>query len=271
MAKVSDIPHCLTNVIDQSYLGDAFYHNIKTPDFDVIVARPRIPVRYDLLDAEAVKLNSKAETEKLLGVANLSGTQTYYHVKRTLRSKINTFLSDTLAIILIAASIVNMNKILRVLRDDATLTEIDRVLFKWVFALSFVVVVFLSCYLVLAWFDFYRSRSRLPTLASNGFKYTDLRGSTSWLNAAVLIFVVVVIVIAFAETINILLVGDTAILLLLLPILACVGLLIYLITLWSGTTTTAPTEKQKQNESAQQKYNKLMGAVRDVAGQYFGK
>lgn len=259
MGDVSDVPYCITRTIDKfSDIGRRYYHNISMPDFDVVAVRPRIPVRYDFHDAEVVPLKTAGDANKLLNRSNLTDKEEFYHLRRTTRSKVNTFLSNLLAVVLMTASIVNMNRIVRALKEDATLTDKDRAMFRSGFVLSFIVVVFLACYLAVAWFEVYRSRLSFREIRAHGFKYLDLTGGAWWSRVLVGVFVVIVVCIATAETFNIFFADNQAIMLLLLPIVACLLLLVraFSTTPPQPTTATPQPTTSKTKQATQQSKTK---------------
>lgn len=260
MGDVSDVPFCITNTIDKhSNIGRQYYHNISVPDFNTLTVRPRIPVRYDFHDAEAVRLNTATEANRLLKRRDLTDTEVFHHITRTTRSKVNTLLSNVLAVILIIASIVNMNRILRALRDDATLTGKDRALFQVGFFLSFAVVLFLACYLTMAWFELYRSRHSFREVRAHGFRYIDLGNGAHVARLAVSVIVLVLVADAVAETLNLFFANDQAIMFLMLPIVACLLLLVRAFTTMALPPPPPPLQNKTAAAAQQQQFHTPRG------------
>jgi uncharacterized membrane protein (UPF0182 family) len=212
---MNNIPFCLTNTIDGfSNIGQEFYHNVK--DDNSVVLRPRIPLRYDFNDVSIERNNN--------GVLR---------IVRTPLNTSNTVLSGLLVVVLIVASLLNMRRILRTLQHDTTLTPEDEELFKVGFVLSFIVVLFLVCYLMVSWFELFRNQYFFrATLVKNGFRYKDItnKKSAQVVRAVVAGFILVGAILAVAEAINLFFMGDKGIFWLLIPIALCFMLIVNLHT-----------------------------------------
>lgn len=234
---------CLTNTIDHyTDFGYKYYHNLQQDNHRVRM-RPRLPLRFDFNDVEIVKMDNPNDPEtrafmnyyrRFPAYKDLINLNRLYRLKRTRYSVFNTFLLYILSLVLIVASIINMKKIVLAMQNDPSLGSKSKMMFRLSFVFSFVVVLFLLCFMGLSMFELYRNTDIFPSFtAANNFRYKNLRipdGNMYYLRYLVLMFVILGILFALAETINLFMMKPhkPSILVLLMPILLCFILLIYL-------------------------------------------
>lgn len=232
---ISSKTYCLTQTINKSSLGNKYYHNIKQGQNKVLM-RPRVPMRFDFNDVDFVKMDPESpETRILLRHYDDLGTRidgnNLFRLKRTRNNIANTFLLYLLAVALVVASIVNMKKISHALQNDATLSQKDKRMFRMGFALSFGVVLFLASVVTLSMFELHRNWRSFSPFTKDSFRYKDIDftdGRVGYVRPIVLSIVVVVVILAMAETLNLFFMNTSkpAILFLLSPILLCVILMV---------------------------------------------
>lgn len=229
---MDNIAYCLTTTIDNSSIGKRYYHNIK--DDNNVVMRPRIPLRYDLNDVDIVEI-SREKARELLGPGVATRGDIYW-LRRTGYSITNSLLLQVLSIILLTTSVINMRKIASALQEDTTLSTKNKALFRVVFVLSFIVVLFLVCFMSISIFELFRNFKRFSSVQKNNVWYKDLLFqdgmfySFRWI---ILIFVFGCLLFACAEIINLFFMEDQKqILIVFIPILMCFVLLINLYVLY---------------------------------------
>lgn len=234
---------CLTNTIDRyTNFGYKYYHNLQQQNHRVRM-RPRIPLRFDFNDVDIVKMDNPNDPEtrafmnyyrRFPNYNNLVNPTRLYQLKRTGYSIFNTFLLYSLSLILIVASIINMKKIVRTMQNDPSLDLKRKMMFRLSFVFSFVVVLFLLCFLGLSMFELFRNMDIFPSFtAPNNFRYKNIRiqdGNMFYLRYTILLFVSIGIFLALAETLNLFIMKPhkPAILVLLMPIALCFIFLIHL-------------------------------------------
>lgn len=234
---------CLTNTIDRyTDFGYKYYHNLQQQNRRVRM-RPRLPLRFDFNDVEIVKMDNPNDPEtrafmnyyrRFPPYRDLVNLNRLYRLKRTGYSIFNTCLLYLLSITLIVASIINMKKIVHAMQNDPSLGLKSKMMFRLSFVFSFVVVLFLLCLMGLSMFELYRNMDIFPSFtAANNIRYKNLRvqdGNTRRLRHMVLLFVIIGILFALAETFNLFVMkpDKPAILLLLVPISLCFILLLQL-------------------------------------------
>lgn len=232
-------PYCLTTTIDNySNIGDRYYHNI---DNTIVKMRPRIPLRYDFNDISIIKLptneSNRIKRNYRYSDRNLYSLQTdLYRFKRTTLSIVNTFLLYFLVIMLMITSFINMRKTLTLLQEDTSLSRHERLLFRIGFILSFVVVFFLSCYIVLSLYELYRNLDKFPlSYIRDNVRYKTLvfpDGKYMSLRFIILFFVLVCIILSTAEVFNLFFMEtQPQLLFIFIPILTCFILLVSLYVL----------------------------------------
>jgi len=227
---------CLTNTIDKySNAGNQYYHNI--PFNNTVLMRPRLPLRYDFNDVEIVKIHPEKDKGimSLLRHYNRLGTTidttNLYRLKRTSYSIFNTFLLYLLAFILIVASIINMRKTSRVIQEDYSLNTKDKLMFRVGFILSFIVLLFLVCYVSLSMFEIFRNMDNFHHFtATNNFRYKNMNfpdGNFYNLRLIVLFFVAICALVSVAEVFNLFFMKPhkPSILFILFPVFLCIFLL----------------------------------------------
>ena len=234
---------CLTNTIDRyTDFGYKYYHNLQQDNRRVRM-RPRLPLRFDFNDVEIIKMDDPNDPETRSFMTyyrqfpqynNIVNPNRLFRLKRTGYSIFNTFLLYFLSTILIVASIINMKKIVQAMQNDPSLGLKNKMMFRLSFVFSFVVVLFLLCFMGLSMFELYRNTDLFQSFtAANNFRYKNLRiqdGNMSYLRYMVLMFVMIGVLFALAETINLFMMRShkPSILVLLVPILLCFILLIQL-------------------------------------------
>lgn len=227
---------CLTNTIDRyTDFGYKYYHNLQQQNRRVRM-RPRLPLRYDFNDVEIVKMDNPKDPEtsafmdyyrRFPQYKDIVNPDRLYRLKRTGYSIFNTFLLYFLSLILIVASIINMKKIVRAMQNDPSMGFKSKMMFRLSFVFSFIVVLFLLCLLGLSMFELYRNTDIFPSFtAANNFRYKNLGiqdGNMRYLRSMVLLVVIIGILIALAETLNLFVMKPhkPAILVLLVPISLC--------------------------------------------------
>lgn len=203
---------CLTDTIDKTTLGNKYYHNI-IQDQNNVILRPRLPIRFDMNDFTVVNMNpDDTKTDRLLRRYGKDikkyNKKRLFQIKRTNYNITNTFLLYSLSLILIITSIVNMKKISWAIQNDTSLNTKDKVLFRLCFIFSFLVVLFLSCFVSLSVFELYKGSGVFPVYIANDFQYKDFRnfndGGVFHIRHIILFFVVACIIISFMEIINLL-------------------------------------------------------------------
>lgn len=224
---------CLTPIIDTSSIGTKYYyHNIKNENH--VILRPRIPLRYDFNDVDIVKI-SREKARELLGQNNVGGGD-IYRVKRTGYSITNSLLLQTLSVILIITSFVNMRKVATAIQKDTTLSTKYKVLFRVVFIISFIVVFFLVCFMSISMFELFRNFKRFSSVVKNNIWYKDIDfqdGMFYYLRWIIMIFVFGSLLFACAETINLFFMeNQKQILIVFIPIVMCLVLLVNLYVLY---------------------------------------
>ena len=234
---------CLTNTIDRyTDFGYKYYHNLQQQNHRVRM-RPRLPLRFDFNDVEIVKMDNPNDPEirafmnyyrRFPNYNNVVNPSRLYQLKQTGYSIFNTFLLYSLSLILVVASIINMKKIVGAMQNDPSLDLKRKMMFRLSFVFSFVVVVFLLCYLGLSMFELFRNRDIFSSFtAPNNFRYKNIRvqdGNMFYLRYSILLFVIIGILLALAETLNLFVMKPhkPAILVLLVPISLCFIFLIHL-------------------------------------------
>jgi len=226
-SSTNNSSYCLTNTIDKySGIGNQYYHNIN-PATNTVLMRPRLPLRYDFNDVEIIKIRPENDKDimSLLRHYRRLGTTIdttdLYRLKRTSYSIFNTFLLYVLAFILIVASLINMRKTARVIQDDYSLNTKDKLLFRVGFILSFVVLLFLVCYVSLSMFEIYRNTDIFSHIRENNFRYYNTR-------FIVLFFVAICSLVSIAEVFNLFFMKPhkPSILFILFPVFLCIFLLV---------------------------------------------
>lgn len=230
-ASNRDFPYCLTTTIDNSDIGRKYYHNIMNENN--IVMRPRIPLRYDFNDVGIVKISREKARELTGQTTNINNI---FWLRRSGYNVANTFLLHTLAIILIITSIINMRKVLTIIQEDDTLGSKKKVLFQAVFILSFVVILVVLCFLSISMFELSHNFKRFANIVKNNIWYKNLvfqdgMFSVRWI---ILLFVLVCIIVACAETFNLFFMepNQPSILILFIPIVMCIILMINMYALY---------------------------------------
>jgi len=233
---------CLTNTIDNyTDLGHKYYHNIQQQSNRVRM-RPRLPLRFDFNDVEVVKMDPTSRKTQLFvnhyrefqDLKHKIDPNNLYRLRRTGFSVFNTFLLYVLSTVLIVASVINMKKIVRTLQNDRSLSVKTKMLFRLSFVFSFIVVLFLCCFLGLSMFELYRNMDLFGSFTTaNNFRYKNIKikdGNLYYLRTMVLAVVCFGILFAAAETVNLFLMKPEkpTILVLFIPILICFLLLINL-------------------------------------------
>lgn len=234
---------CLTNTIDRyTDFGYKYYHNLQQQNHRVRM-RPRLPLRFDFNDVDIVKMDNPNDPEtrafmnyyrRFPNYNNVVNPSRLYQLKQTGYSIFNTFLLYSLSLILVVASIINMKKIVGAMQNDPSLDLKRKMMFRLSFVFSFVVVLFLLCYLGLSMFELFRNRDIFSSFtAPNNFRYKNIRvqdGNMFYLRYTILLFVSIGILLALAETLNLFVMKPhkPAILVLLVPISLCFIFLIHL-------------------------------------------
>jgi hypothetical protein len=234
---------CLTNTIDRyTDFGYKYYHNLQQ-DNNRVRMRPRLPLRFDFNDVEIVKMDDPNDPEtrafmnyyrRFPPYRDIVNPNRLYRLKRTGYSIFNTLLLYVLSMVLIVASVINMKKIVQAMQNDSSMGLQNKMMFRLSFVFSFVVVLFLSCFIGLSVFELYRNTDIFRTFtATNNFRYKNIRiqdGNMYYLRYMLLLFVIIGILFALAETINLFMMKPhkPLILVLLVPILFCIILLIHL-------------------------------------------
>jgi sterol desaturase/sphingolipid hydroxylase (fatty acid hydroxylase superfamily) len=136
--------------------------------------------------------------------------------------------------VLIVASIINMKKIVHTMQNDPSLGLTIKMMFRISFVFSFIVVLFLFCMMGLSMFELRRNTDIFQSFtASNNIRYKNLRvqdGSMYYLRHIIVMVVIVGMLFALAETLNLFVMKPhkPAILVLLVPIFVCFILIIQL-------------------------------------------
>lgn len=234
------LPYCLTTTIDKySTVGDRYYHNIENNNR--VLMRPRIPLRYDFNDISIIKLSPNESTRLKNFYRRIDNNRVniptdLYRFKRTSLSMVNTFLLYVVAIMLILISMTNMRKTINTLQEDTSLTLEERLRFRIGFILSFVVLLFLSCYLVLSIYELFRNVDKFTTTyVRDTIRYKTLRfpdgNYLSW-RFIILFFVLLSMALSIAEVFNLFFMETRpSLLILFIPIVACCLLFSSLFTL----------------------------------------
>lgn len=194
---------CLTDAIDIHPSGKNFYHY---HDTNRVLMRPRIPLRYDFNEVsieEVPNMDTQSKTGQRLSSQQRTDHFKIFQIKRTWHSTANTILLYTMSIILLITSFINMRKVYRALQEDNTLQAKDKNLFRVVFSLSFVVVIFILCYLSISVFELFHNVYPFSKVIRGNIKYTKLNIKDGIFQWGVLIFVFVCVLISSAEAINI--------------------------------------------------------------------
>ena len=235
---------CLTNTIDRySDIGYRYYHNIQQqtpPNPNKVIMRPRLPLRFDFNDVEIVKMDPKdpktnnfiKHYQRFSQFQNLIKPDNLYRVKRTGYSIFNTFLLYFLSIMLIVTSVINMKKIINAMQHDTSLNLKDKMMFRLSFVFSFLVILFLSCFMGLSTFELWRNMDRFSVFNAHNFRYKNLKiqdGNMYFLRYMILFFVSCTILFIVAETLNLFLMkpNKPSILILFVPICLCFFLFIH--------------------------------------------
>lgn len=234
-------PFCLTNTIDRyTDIGYKYYHNIQQ-DKNYVTLRPRLPLRFDFNDVEIVKMDPKAPETRAFAnhyrrfgqFTNMINPENLYQIKRTGYSIFNTFLFYVLSLLLIVASVINMKKIVVTLQNDQALSLQDKMMFRLSFIFSFLVVLFLLCFVGLSMFELYRNQDIFSSFIAHNFRYKNIKiqdGNILFSRAIILFFVICSLLLSLAETFNLFFMKPEklSILILLLPIFLCFILLMHL-------------------------------------------
>lgn len=230
------IPYCLTNTLDTvSPSGYRYYHNIQQ-DNRRIKMRPRLPIRFDVNDAEFLPM-AQDQKKAFLSYYNRNRTiqdKRLFQWRRTGFSQFNTFLMYSLSVVLIVASVGHMKRLVQATQEDRSLTHKDRVLFRITFVLSFVLSVFLLCVIALSVFELCHNSDIIPSFTRNNIQYKNLSwikdGRMFHLRTIILVFVGCGMLLALAETINLFIMkrNRPTLLLMFVPIFFCIILLSYL-------------------------------------------
>lgn len=225
--------YCLTSTIDNSTtkIGQKYYHNIKRQNQNqVVLMRPRLPLRYDFNDVDLVKI--KQQQISKYNLPTQFKRFDAYRLKRTNYNLFNTFLLYLLSVVVIIVSIINMKKIFNTIQDvSIVLSPKDALLFRIGFVLSFISVAFLFSMVGLSIFELFRNQP-FKSVFNEYFQYNDINivdGNVSNLRSFVIFFTAVGVILAFVETLNMYAMEkNPKLFILFAPISACIVIYVFL-------------------------------------------
>ena len=214
---------CITRTIDKySNIGNRYYHNVQQ---DEVKMRPRVPMRYDFNDVEVLKVSANdADVLRRHYYKSAINPEKLFKLSRSSYSILNTILLYLLTSVLVVICVLNMRKVVKTMQTDDP-PDNEKIRLGVAFVMSFLIVVFLTSYLSLSFFELYRNYHHFPTYNRGNFVYKNINFRDGKARTVVLLFVLVCLLLSIAETINLFMVNkNTSLLLLLVP--ATIGLLI---------------------------------------------